>query len=70
MALINDRDNSFLPVMSFNSSPFAVLLLWNSLVKMVQGKFKLSMNFFNANIGKWEPFIEAFDFEIVSNQDY
>jgi hypothetical protein len=70
LILINDRDNNFLPVVSFNSSPFVVWSFWNTIVSLIQSKFCLSLNFFNVNIGKWEPFVEKFDFEAVSNQDF
>lgn len=59
-----------MPVISFNSSPFEVWSTWNSIVSLVQGKLKLSLNFFNVNIGKWEPFLEKFLFECVSNKDH
>ena len=35
----------------------------------IQTVFKLSLNFFNVNIGMWEPFIEKFHFAVTSTQD-
>lgn len=29
----------------------------------------MSLNFFNVNIGRWEPFVEPFSFELVTNHE-
>jgi hypothetical protein len=65
---VNDRDGNFLPVISINLSPFQILSVWNEELSFVQAAFKVSLNFFNVNIGRWEPFVEPFSFELVSNQ--
>ena len=31
-------------------------------------EFKLSSNFFNVNIGSWEPFVEKFNCEVMIEQ--
>ena len=70
LIFINDRDNNFLPIVSLNSSPFRILSCWNHEKSLIQAGFVLSMNFFNVNIGLWEPFIEKFSLDILSNQDF
>jgi hypothetical protein len=66
--LINDRENNYLPVISFNSSPFKIYQIETGTDKSLETKLKLSSNFFNVNIGKWEPFIEPFTLELSVDQ--
>ena len=66
LIVINDRDSNFLPIISLNSSPFQIQVYMHSQQSTIQTVFKLSLNFFNVNIGMWEPFMEKFNFEITS----
>jgi hypothetical protein len=66
LIVINDRDSNFLPIISLNSSPFQIQAYMHSQQSTIQTVFKLSLNFFNVNIGMWEPFMEKFNFEVTS----
>ena len=67
--MINDRDSNFLPIASFNSTPFRVEWAYNEKQNSIQASLWLSINFFNAIIGRWEPFMERFNFYANVNQD-
>jgi hypothetical protein len=69
LIVINDRDSNFLPIMSLNSSPCKITAYNTPQQSSIETVFKLSLNFFNVNIGMWEPFIEKFQFAITSTQD-
>jgi len=60
LIIINDRDNNFLPVLSTNFSDFSVHWDFNSKQSCLWTDLNCSLNFFNVNIGVWEPFIERF----------
>jgi hypothetical protein len=55
--------------MSLNSSPCKITAYNTPQQSSIETVFKLSLNFFNVNIGMWEPFIEKFQFAITSTQD-
>ena len=67
--MINDRDSNFLPILSFNLSPCKLEWLYNSQHNSLETKLKISLNFFNVTIGRWEPFIERVQFYANLNQD-
>ena len=69
MIFINDRDSNFLPIISINCSPFFVQWDFNSLKTAVATQIKFSANFFNVNIGRWEPFAEKFTVQMITNKD-
>lgn len=56
--IINDLNKNFLPVLSTNFSNFNVKWDSNNKQSCVWTDLTLSVNFFNVNIGIWEPFIE------------
>ena len=70
LLLINDRDSNFLPIVSLNSSPFQVLWTQNLTLCSLTANLKLSINFFNVNMGCWEPFLEKFSFSLVQLEDF
>lgn len=67
--LINDKDNNFLPVLSVNFSGFTVNWDKNAKESLVWADLRSSVNFFNVNVGVWEPFLEPFSFMIMSKAD-
>ena len=69
LIVINDRDSNFLPIASFNSTPFKSEWAYNEKQNSIQTSLWLSINFFNAVIGRWEPFLEKFNFYANVNQD-
>lgn len=69
LIVINDIDNNFLPVMSLNFSNFKVQVDSNAKQMCAWTDLKTSANFFNVNIGVWEPFIEKFTIKVMMNQE-
>lgn len=69
LIVINDRDSNFLPIASFNSTPFKSEWAYNEKQNSIQTSLWLSINFFNVIIGRWEPFLEKFNFYANVNQD-
>ena len=67
--VINDKDNNFLPVLSTNFSHFNVQWDYNSRQSCLWTDLNSSMNFFNVNIGVWEPFIERFGVKLMINHE-
>lgn len=67
--MINDIDNNFLPVMSLNFSNFKVQMDTNQKQMCLWTDLQMSANFFNVNIGVWEPFIEKFNVKLMVNQE-
>ena len=70
LLLINDRDSNFLPIVSLNSSPFEVVRTQSLTLCSLATKLRLSVNFFNMNMGCWEPFLERFSFVLLELEDY
>ena len=70
LLLINDRDSNFLPIVSLNSSPFEVIWTQNLTLCSLAAQLRLSVNFFNMNMGCWEPFLERFGFALLQLEDY
>ena len=67
--VINDIDNNFLPVLSTNFSNFKVQWDHNSKQSCIWTDLNSSINFFNVNIGVWEPFIEQFEVKLMINEE-
>ena len=70
LLLINDRDSNFLPIVSLNSSPFEVVRTQNLTLCSLAARLQLSVNFFNMNMGCWEPFLEKFSFGLLQLEDF
>ena len=58
LILINDRENNFLPVLSLNFGHFTIQWDCNPNQSCLWTDLNMSSNFFNVNVGVWEPFIE------------
>ena len=60
LIIINDRDSNFLPIVSLNGSPCRLIRQLDQQIQSMHAKLTLSVNFFNVNIGRWEPALEIF----------
>jgi len=69
LIIINDIDNNFLPVLSTNFSNFKVTMDSNVKQFCFWTDLTTSVNFFNVNIGVWEPFIEQFTMNIMTSTE-
>lgn len=69
LIIINDRDNNFLPVLSTNFSHFNIQWDHNARQSCVWTDLNSSLNFFNVNIGVWEPFVERFGVKLMMNEE-
>lgn len=69
LILINDRDNNFLPVLSSNFSHFTVHWDLNQKQQCIWTDLNSSINFFNVNVGVWEPFVEPFNVKVMVNEE-
>lgn len=65
LILINDKDNNFLPIMSINSSSFNINYDKSQKESLVWTDYTCSVNFFNVEVGVWEPFLEPFSVSIA-----
>lgn len=70
LIFINDRDSNFLPIVSFNSSPCTFERSLRPNLNAFSARLNLSVNYFNVNIGRWEPFLEPFTVSMSDRHDY
>ncbi len=69
LILINDRENNFLPVLSLNFGHFTIQWDCNPNQSCLWTDLNMSSNFFNVNVGVWEPFIEPFNFKLILKEE-
>lgn len=68
--VINDSQQNFFPVLGISISELHFSSDQNDTQRAGQTQFSSAINFYNAEAGEWEPFIETFRVHFTIMEEY